>query len=101
MSDRKFQITSAKGGAAFTVRVVTRADSVSLAGVQEDGALRVRLTASEASDPEANTELIAFFAERLGVKPTSIEIVAGHSSRDKLLCVIDVSSDELEERLRL
>ena len=38
--DRKYEITSAKGGAAFTVRVVTRSESVSLAGVQEDGSLR-------------------------------------------------------------
>ncbi len=97
--DRKFQITSAKGGAAFTVRVVTRSDAVGLAGVQEDGALRVRLTASDAGDPEANKELVGFFAGLLGVKPSSVEIVAGQGQRDKLLCVLDVSSDDLEEKL--
>lgn len=97
--DRKFQITSAKGGAAFTVRVVTRSDAVGLAGVQEDGALRVRLTASDAGDKEANDELVGFFAGLLGVKPISVEIVAGQGQRDKLLCVLGVSSDELEEKL--
>ncbi len=97
--DRKYEITSAKGGAAFTVRVVTRSESVSLAGVQEDGSLRVRRTADDAGDSEANKELIGFFAEFLGVRPASVEIVAGHSSRDKVLCVLDLTSDELEQKL--
>ena len=101
MMDRKFQITSAKGGAAFTVRVVTRAEATSLAGVQEDGALRVRLTADDAGDDEANKELVGFFAGLLGVRPASIEIVAGQGQRDKLLCVLDLSSDELEAKLKV
>jgi uncharacterized protein YggU (UPF0235/DUF167 family) len=97
--DRKFQITSAKGGAAFAVRVVTRSDEAGLAGTQEDGALRVRLTASDAGDPEANRELVGFFAELLGVKQSNVEIVAGQSQRDKLVCVLNVSSDDLEQKL--
>lgn len=99
MLDRKFQITSAKGGAAFTVRVVTRSESTGLAGIQEDGALRVRLTANDAGDDEANRELVNFFSELLEVRPTSVEIVAGQTSRDKLLCVLDLSSDVLESKL--
>lgn len=97
--DRKFQITSATGGAAFAVRVVTRADAAALAGVQEDGALRVRLTAQDAGLPEANTELVEFFASLLDVGQERVEIVAGANQRDKILCVLDVSSTELEQKL--
>lgn len=99
MMDRKFQITSAKGGAAFTVRVVTRSEETGLAGIQEDGALRVRLTASDAGTADANGELVGFFAGLFGVPPHRIEIVAGQSQRDKLLCVLDLTSDELESKL--
>ncbi len=97
--DRKFQITSAKSGAAFAVRVVTRSDTAEITGTNEDGALRVRLTADSAEEAEANNELIALFASVLGVSAKQIEIVAGHTSRDKMLCVLELSAAELEAKL--
>jgi len=97
--DRKFQITSAKSGAAFGVRVVTRAEVAEIGGTNEEGALRVRLTADSAEADEANTELMALFASVLGVKANQVEIVAGHQSRDKIMCVLDVSASELESKL--
>jgi len=41
---REFKITNAQHGAAFAVRVVTRADEIQIAGVQDDGSLKIRLT---------------------------------------------------------
>lgn len=97
--DRKFQITSAKSGAAFGVRVVTRSEVAEISGTNEDGALRVRLTAESAEAEEANTELMELFARTLGVKTSQVEIVAGHNSRDKILCVLEISASELESKL--
>jgi uncharacterized protein (TIGR00251 family) len=96
---RPFKITDAQSGAAFTVRVVTRANKTEIAGIQEDGTLKVRLTAGP-GDGGANQQLVEFLAERLGVEPHDIEIVAGENSRDKLISVSGVSPSELEERLR-
>ena len=45
---REMRITDAKRGAAFTVRIVTRAQRDELVGIQEDGSVKVRLTASPA-----------------------------------------------------
>ncbi|MCU0475628.1 MAG: DUF167 domain-containing protein [Anaerolineae bacterium] len=97
--DRKFQITSAKSGAAFAVRVVTRSDTAEITGSNDDGALRVRLTADSADAPEANTELVELFASVLGVTPKQIEIVAGHNQPDKVLCVLELNASELEAKL--
>jgi uncharacterized protein len=97
--DRKFEITDAKGGAAFTVRVVTRAAATELAGVQEDGVLKVRLIASPAGDPAANKELVEFLAKYLGVPINKVEIVAGANGRDKLVSVEGVSTADVEEKL--
>lgn len=97
--NREFKITDAKGGAAFTVRVVTRAEATELVGVQEDGTLKVRLKAPSAGDPAANQELVGFLAEQLGVAANQIEIVAGASMRDKLLSVEGISTADLESRL--
>lgn len=97
--DRKFQITSAKSGAAFGVRVVTRSDAAEVTGVSEEGALRVRLTADSPETDEANTELVTLFAQMLGVGVNQIEIVAGAQSRDKVLYVLELSALELETKL--
>ncbi len=93
----KFNITDAKRGAAFTVRVVTRAQRTEIASVQ-DGMLKIRLTASP-TDGQANAQLITFLAERLRVPETAIEIVAGKDARDKWISVGGVSTADVEELL--
>jgi uncharacterized protein (TIGR00251 family) len=96
---RKFEITDAVGGAAFTVRVITRAAATEVVGLQEDGSLKIRLKASPAGDPRANEELIVFLAELLDVSRDRIEIVAGQNGRDKLVSVEGVSTDVVEDKL--
>ena len=97
--NRKFEITDAKRGAAFTVRVVTRAQRNEIVGVQEDKSLKIRLTAAP-NDNQANEALIKFLAERLGVPEKAIEIVAGKDNRDKWISVEGISTGELEKRLQ-
>jgi uncharacterized protein len=99
VNNRKFEITDAKRGAAFTVRVVTRAQRNEIVGVQEDRSLKIRLTASPA-EGQANEALIKFLAERLGVPESAIEIVAGKESRDKWISVEGISTTDVEERLQ-
>jgi len=92
-------ITDAKRGAAFTVRIITRAARDELVGAQEDGSLKIRLTASP-NDNQANIALIKFLAQRLGVEESRIEIVAGKEHRDKMISVEGITTDDVEERLR-
>jgi uncharacterized protein (TIGR00251 family) len=96
---RNFEITDAKGGAAFTVRVVTRAVNTEVVGINEDGSLRIRLQASPAGDPAANRELVEFLAEKLEVDADKIEIVAGMNGREKVIAVEGISTAELESKL--
>jgi len=97
--NRKFEITDAKRGAAFTVRVVTRAQKNEIVGVQDDRSLKIRLTASS-TEGQANEALIKFLAERLQVAESAIEIVAGKDARDKWISVSGISTADLEERLK-
>lgn len=99
MTGRKFEITDAKGGAAFSVRVVTRAVNTEIAGIQEDGVLKVRLKASPAGDPAANQELAEFLAQALEVPLEKVEIVAGQDGRDKLVSVEGITTDAVESIL--
>lgn len=99
LEDRKFEITDAKGGAAFTLRVVTRAVNTEIAGIHEDGALKIRLQAQSAGAPDANEELVSFLSEQLGVDKKKIEIVAGHSTREKLISVEGITTQDVETKL--
>ncbi len=96
---RKFEITDAKGGVAFAVRVVTRSATTELGGLQEDGILKVRLKATPAGDPAANQELIEFLAQRLGVAPGKVEIVAGGDKSEKLVSVEGITTADVETKL--
>lgn len=93
----QFRIIEADGGVTFAVRVVPRASKNEIAGVHGD-ALKVRLTAPPV-EGRANEALIAFLAQRLGVRKSQVEIVAGATSRRKMICVIGLSGQQVEERL--
>ena len=93
----KFKITNAKGGAAFAVRVMPRAKKNEISG-RHGNAIKVRLTAPPV-EGAANEALIDLLAEKLGVRVNQIEILAGHASRDKIVCVIGLTPQEVEERL--
>jgi uncharacterized protein (TIGR00251 family) len=95
---REFKITDAQKGAAFTVRVVTRASNMEIVGVQDDGSLKIRLTESP-QEGRANTQLIAFLAGILEVSPGQIEIVAGEDKPNKIVSVEGVSPSWIEKRL--
>ncbi|GAB1419944.1 hypothetical protein MASR2M15_00150 [Anaerolineales bacterium] len=99
MSERKWEITDAKGGAAIPVRVVTRSDVTELAGMTEEGALKVRLIASPAGDPAANTELINFLAGLLEIDTHRVEVVVGEASRDKIISVEGLAVADVESKL--
>ena len=94
---REFKITDAKQGAAFTVHVVPRAGKNEIAG-QMGEAIKVRLMAPPV-EGKANKALIAFLAEQLGVRKSQVEIVAGQTSRNKVISVLGLSPVEVEKRL--
>lgn len=97
--ERKFEITDARGGAALTIRVTTRADKTELAGIQDDGVLKIRLMAPSAGDPSANQELVAFIASQLAVPVEQVAIVAGEAGREKIVSIEGLTTGQVEERL--
>ncbi len=96
---REFNITDARGGAALTIRVVTQSAQTELAGIQEDGVLKIRLVNSPAGDPAANEELLNFLAVQLGVPVSALEIVAGAGGREKIVSIEGITTEQVEQRL--
>lgn len=98
--DRKFEITDARRGTALTVRVVSNTARAEFAGVLENGAIRIRLTAGGAGGQAANDELLVFLADQLELTVEQMEIVAGADERDKIVSIEGVSSSQIEAALQ-
>src|SRR5262249_54356215 len=84
VTTNELQLSGTDGAVRIAVRVVPRADRNALDGMTESGALRIRLTAPPV-EGAANTALIAFLAETLGVPKRDVAIVRGERGREKLL----------------
>jgi len=93
----QLNITSAAGGSAFRVHVVPRSRKNEISG-RYDQAVKIRLTAPPV-EGKANEALIEFLAKRLDVPKRTIEILSGASSRNKMVCVLGLTPQELEARL--
>ena len=63
-----------------------------------DGVLGVKIAAPPVKG-QANRELVAFLSQVLGVGKSSLAILRGHTSRNKLISVKDLSQEEVMQRL--
>jgi uncharacterized protein (TIGR00251 family) len=79
------------------VHVVPRARKNEVCGRQGE-AIKIRLTAPPV-EGAANKALIDFLAEVLGVSRQCIEIVSGVRSHHKIVCVLGLTPEEIEQRL--
>ena len=87
-----------EGGARLRVRVTPRARQTGMAGIVEANgkpALAIRLAAPPV-DGAANKALLAFLADWLRLPKSSLRIVAGDTSRVKLVALRGVPPDLLE-----
>jgi uncharacterized protein len=80
----------------FAVRVTPRAAADRIDGVVE-GVLRVHVGAP-AVEGAANNALVRLLADELGVARRDVRIVAGATSRQKLVVVDGLEADEIVAR---
>lgn len=86
-----------KDGVSFKIRVQPRAAKNQVAGIFQD-ALRVRLTAPPV-DGEANEACRAFLAALLSVSKSQVEILSGHTGRNKVIKIKGVGISEVQKLL--
>jgi uncharacterized protein (TIGR00251 family) len=83
--------------ATLTIRIQPRSSRNGIV-MMEDGSLKIRLTAPPV-DGAANEALIKFLAETLVVSKSQVQIVTGHSSREKIIRINGISLQEAKRLL--
>jgi uncharacterized protein len=96
---RKPKFSDARRGAAISVKVIPRAKKTALAGVMDDGTIKIKVAAPPV-DGAANKALIEFLAEALAIPKAQVDIVAGESSERKLISLVGISPDKVDTILR-
>lgn len=87
-------VRTVAGGVRFSVRVQPRASRSEVCGVHGE-ALKVRLAAPPV-DGAANEALMILLADALDVPRRAVTLVAGASSRSKLVQVDGIASNAVE-----
>ena len=81
----------------INVRVQPKASGNQILGFRED-VLRLRVTAAPEAG-KANTAVVRLLAETLDVPRSHLEVVRGHSSRNKVIRVSSLNAQEVRQRL--
>ena len=91
------EINEKQGAVTVKVRVQPRASRTEIIG-EHDGAIKLRVAAPPV-DGKANEECRRFLAKLLKVSATSVEIISGDSSRDKVIRIRSISARRVLEAL--
>ena len=98
MKSRPLHFKDGQGGAAITVRLAARASRQSIDEILGDGTVKISLGVP-GDGAQANQALIEFLAETMGVPRSRIEIVAGENSQDKLVTILGLDAQAVQQRL--
>jgi uncharacterized protein (TIGR00251 family) len=87
----------AAGFVTLSVRIQPRASKNELTRM-EDGKIKIRLTAPPV-DGAANEALVRFLADVCSVAKSQVEIVSGHTGREKVIKISGISETDADRLL--
>ena len=94
MIGRKFNFHDGEKGSALAVRIATGKEKQKIAKILDDGTVVVNLSGKTKN---LNQELIKFLSKELNIAQRKFDIIAGAESKEKLISVLDVGSEEIQE----
>jgi hypothetical protein len=97
MMNTGLRASETKEGLTVHLHVLPRAKRSEIAGLH-NGALKLKITAPPVDDA-ANRAIIEFFADLLGVSKSSLKILAGNKSREKVLQIKGISLADFIARI--
>ena len=97
MDDRNFHLHDGQKGAALAIRITPRATRNQVSEILHDGTIRIRLKA--ATGDEVNAVLKAYLSSILDVPESTIDVVAGHTGRDKLVSILNLNTETAHKKI--
>ena len=91
------EVRETHGSVTLRLRVQPRAPRTEIVG-EHAGAIKLRVSAPPV-DGKANAECRRFLAKLFEVSATSVEIISGDSSRDKVIRIRSISARRVLEAL--
>ncbi len=91
------QIKESDTAVTIKVRAQPRSSRTEIIG-EHDGAIKIKLAAAPVNG-KANDECRRFLAKLFDVSATSVEIISGESSRDKVVRIQNISARRVLEAL--
>jgi len=98
VKNRKYCLHDGISGSALTIRITPRMAKNEIYGILDDGTVKIRLTAPPV-EGKANKELIKFLSQILDVPVSSIEIIAGQTGHDKIVSVLNLDSEQVQQKI--
>jgi len=97
MTDTELNAKETKAGIVVRLHVQPRAKRCEVAGMH-DGALKIKVTAPPVENA-ANRAVIDFLSKFLGVSKSSLQLLAGDKSRDKVLQISGLSLTDFQAKI--
>ena len=99
MTSREYNLHDGQSGAALAVRLTPKASRDAVAGIMDDGTIKVHVTAMPegGEDNQAMTKLLAGV---LDISEKDIAIVAGEVGRDKLVSILCLDAATVTQKIR-
>ena len=93
MIGRKFNFHDGEKGSALAVRITTGKGKQQIVKILKDGTVVINLSGKTKN---LNQELIKFLSKKLNIAQKQFDIIAGTDSKEKLISVLDVDSEEIQ-----
>ncbi|MGC1456081.1 MAG: DUF167 domain-containing protein [Nitrospirota bacterium] len=81
----------------LSIRIQPRASKNEIVAMA-NGGLKIRLTAPPV-DGAANEALVKFLADTLSIPKSNVEIISGHTAREKIVRISGISDTEVKRLL--
>jgi len=94
MIGRNFNFHDGEKGSALAVRITKRKGKQRIKKILKDGTVVINLSEKT---KDINQELIKFLSKKLDIAQRQFDIIAGEEGNKKLLSILDVDSEEIQE----
>ena len=97
-NERSFELHNGRSGAAITVRVKQQSRKNQIIEILGDGTILIGVKKSK-ENQDLNIMLVDFLAQILEIDKGDIEIIGGQQGRDKLLSILNVDAETVQEKI--